>query len=131
MRRMRERRKAAGFRAVTRWVSEPDPAPYYSSHRLAEARSLAMHALIARKIERAPSLLDIPRQNLLRWRTRSSGQVPRWLEEWQSLLKRPWPQIAALITASSETAARLRQSSPFAGVLSETERQRIYEAFRA
>jgi hypothetical protein len=35
-----------------------------------------------------------------------------------------------LITELSENATRLRQSSPFAGVLSPVERRRIYEAFR-
>jgi hypothetical protein len=35
------------------------------------------------------------------------------------------------VTEQSENAARLRQSSPFAGVLSPAERKRIYDAFRA
>lgn len=33
------------------------------------------------------------------------------------------------MTEPSEEGARLRQSSPFAGVLSQTERRRIYDAF--
>jgi hypothetical protein len=46
-------------------------------------------------------------------------------------MSRPWSEIAAIMTEPSEEGARLRQSSPFAGVLSATERRRIYEAFRA
>lgn len=91
-----------------------------------------MHAVIAEKIERDPKLLDIARRNLERWRVRwSATPPPAWFQEWSTLLRRPWPEIAALITEPSEDAARLRQSSPFAGVLSRTERDRIYEAFRA
>lgn len=131
MRHSRERRKAAGFRAVTRWeAKEGARIPHYSSHRLAEARSLALHVAIARKIDRDPTLLEVPKRNLVRWRTRTDAP-PDWIGEWQALLKRPWPEIAALITELSERAARLRQSSPFPGVLTEAERERIYEAFRA
>ena len=90
-----------------------------------------MHAVIARKIDRDPTLLEIPRRNLARWRKRWADAPPAWLEEWQALLERPWPQIGAQITEPSEQGARLRQSTPFAGVLSEAERERIYEAFRA
>jgi hypothetical protein len=36
-----------------------------------------------------------------------------------------------LLVSRSERATRLRQSSPFAGVLTPAERRRVYEAFRA
>ena len=131
MRRMRARRKAAGFRAVTRWEEKATMPAVFSSHRLHEARSLAMHAAIARKIEREPALLKKARDNLQRWRQLEAHQpTPKWLKEWNVLLKRPWSEIASLIMEPSERAARLRQSSPFAGLLSAVERQRIYEAFR-
>lgn len=129
MRRMRKRRKAAGYREVSRWEPKQISATAYSSHRLSEARSLAMHAAMAHKIEREPSLLDIPRKNLERWRAQWPNKPPRWWREWRALLQRPWPEIAALITEPSENAARLRQSTPFAGVLTDPERARIYEAF--
>lgn len=129
MRRMRERRKAAGLKSVVAWIpTEPEAQRIYSSHRLLEARSLAMHAVIARKIERDPALLDIARNNIERW---SAQRNSAWLDEWREILKQPWPSIAALIAEPSENAARLRQSSPFAGILSNQERWRIYEAFRA
>jgi hypothetical protein len=131
MRRLRQRRKAAGLKAVVRWVTEEPLPSTYSSHRLLEARSLAMHALIASKIERDQALLAIPRNNIERWSARWKGDAPAWLYEWIEVLKQPWSRVAALITEPSERAARLRQSSPFAGVLSKEERRRIYEAFRA
>lgn len=132
MRRLRERRKAAGLKPVVAWVAaEPEARPAYSSHRLLEARSLAMHAVIARKIERNPALLEIARGNIERWRARQDSAAPAWLNEWHEILNQPWHDIAALITEPSENAARLRQSSPFAGILTNQERRRIYEAFRA
>ena len=90
-----------------------------------------MHAVIAQKIARDLELLNVARNNLRRWRKRWGRETPPWHTEWQAILKRPWPEIAALITDSGELATRLRQSSPFAGVLSPAERKRIHEAFRA
>jgi hypothetical protein len=132
MQAMRARRKAAGLKLVSTWQSTaPVPRGEYSSHRLLDARSLAMHALIARKIDRDPTLLRIARDNLARWERQRGDAAPAWLAEWREILKQPWPQIAALLTEQSENAIRLRQSTPFAGVLSEGERRRIYAAFRA
>src|SRR5688572_19348527 len=132
MRRMRERRKADGLKPVVTWVArDARVRPTYSTHRLLEARSLAMHAVIAQKIEREPDLLNIARNNLTRWRSRWDDDVPTWYHEWCEIMHRPWPEIAAIITEPSEEGARLRQSSPFAGVLSAEVRKRIYEAFRA
>jgi len=130
MRRMRARRKSAGLKEVIAWVpSEPIAPQRYSTHRLLEARSLAMHALIAGKLARDPSLLSKPRQNLENWSARWQ-HPPRWVQEWRQILGLPWQQIAALIAEPSERAARLRQSSPFAGILTPEERSRIYDAFR-
>jgi hypothetical protein len=131
MRLMRARRKAAGLKPVVAWIAQKPQQSPYSSHRLLDVRSLAMHAVIARKIERDPALLEVARRNLARWNDRYEGNPPAWLTEWQALLKEPWPAVASFITESSERATRLRQSSPFAGVLSNAERWRIHEAFRA
>lgn len=133
MQRYRVRQRAAGLRASTRW--QPTTAAPLTAgmlkHRLIEARSLAMHCLIARKIAADPRLLDIARLNLEGWMARYGDSPPRALEEWRAILRRPWPEIAALITDPGETGARLRQSSPFAGVLTQPERRRVYEAFGA
>jgi hypothetical protein len=131
MRRLRERRKAAGLKPVVSWVANESASATYSSHRLLDARSLAMHAVVARKIERNPKLLDIARINIERWSAKQEGVRPAWLEEWRGILNRPWQDVAAIITDPGESATRLRQSSPFAGILTNQERWRIYETFRA
>lgn len=128
VRRYRARRRAAGLRAVTRWHSS---APGWSDHRIAEARSLALHVLAARRIAADPRLLERARATLARWLERYANRPPAALREWQELLQRPWPEVAARATELSEDAARLRQSSPLATLLSETERRRVHDAFRA
>jgi len=128
MRRYRARRRAAGLRAVTNWTPRE---PRWSDHRVAEARSLAMHVLVARRIDADPALLGRARATLERWLERYRDRAPVALLEWKRLLARPWPEIAAGATALSEEGARLRQSSPLTTVLPAAERKRIHDAFRA
>lgn len=129
--RLRQRRRAAGLKLQSRWVHDEAPTTPYSDHCRLDLRSLAMHTLIARKLARTPGLLTVARENLRRWSERWGDEAPAWLEEWQAVLGRPWIEVAALITELSPRATRLRQSSPFAGVLTPQERKRIYDAFRA
>jgi hypothetical protein len=89
-----------------------------------------MHCRIAQKISRDPDLLNKARENLRRWFAKSAGRKTRYLREWEQILDCPWPAIAELITSMSEEATRLRSSSPFAGVLTEDERNQVYAAFR-
>lgn len=128
VRRYRLRRRAAGLRAVTRWQSG---TPSWSDHRIAEARSLALHVLAARHIAADPRLLERARATLQRWLARHGDRAPAALREWQALLERPWQEVAARATELSEDAARLRQSSPLATLLTEAERRRVHDAFRA
>jgi hypothetical protein len=131
MRRLRARRKAAGLKAVVSWQEATEIVAPYSSHRLAEARSLVMHTVIAEKIQANSALITHAQQNLGRWRRHREGSAPAWMDEWRAILKRPPAEVAAIICEPSERGARLRQSSPFAGALSDQERKRIYDAFRA
>jgi hypothetical protein len=128
MRRYRARRRAAGLRLVRSWAPR---APVWSDHRIAEARSLAMHMLAARRIGADTGLLIRARATLNRWLDRYGERPPAALLEWRALLDRPWPEVAGRATALTEEGARLRQSSPLATLLSAAERRRIHDAFRA
>ena len=131
MRAYRKRKRDAGLKSVRRWEpTESNYAGRFSDHRILDARSLAMHCRIAQKISRDPDLLSKARENLERWLVKTKGPKPRYLQEWQQILDRPWPAIAELITRMSEEATRLRSSSPFTGVLTEVEREQVYAAFR-
>lgn len=134
MRRLRARRKSAGLRAVVTWTPTSTrtgtQAPW-SDHQLHEIRSLAMHALIAEKIDHDRTLLAIPKRNLRRWRARFPDTPPNWWLEWSRILQRPWQDIAALLIDPGEHARRLRQSSPFVGILTPEQRRQIHAALRA
>lgn len=102
--------------------------PIYSDHSRLDERSLAMHRLIARKVQADPALLDRARANLRRWQE-TEGSPKLALAEWEQILRSPVDQVAQFLTERSERATRLRQSSPFAGVLTEAERRAIYESY--
>lgn len=133
MRRYRARQRDAGLRAVTRFETRHRMglAGAAIDHRIIEARSLAMHCLAARKIEQDPALLHKVRRTLDRWRRHYGADTPRALDEWDAILHWSWPAIAGFITDAGERATRLRQSTPFAGVLTPNERDRVYAAFRS
>jgi hypothetical protein len=127
MRRCRARKKAAGLTEIRRWVGARRPAPF-SDHRIHEIRSLAMHAVIARKLLRDRRILELAKRNLTRWRKRRAGRLA-YLAEWAAILRRPPADVAAFLVSLDEDAIRLRQSSPFAGALTQEERRRFFDAF--
>ena len=93
------------------------------SHDWLDQRSLALHEAVAAKIEARPELVDMARANLARW---LSTHPVAALLEWQRLLdESPLPQLLALLRSPGERPARLRQSSPFAGLLTSEERLSI------
>lgn len=100
-------------------------------HRLIDERSLAVDRLTAEKISAHPELVDRARATLARWLQTCSPRVRPVLLEWQSVLDGPREELLALLVATDERATRLRQSSPFAGILSAEERAAIIRQFRS
>jgi hypothetical protein len=102
------------------------------SHEWIDRRSLALHEAVAAKLEAQPQLLDVARTNLQRWLSANPSAVLR--EWWQLLDVTPLPALLVLLRSPGDEATRLRQSSPFAGLLTQEERQSIlntYESRRA
>jgi hypothetical protein len=101
--------------------------PLVRSHEWLDRRSLALHEAVAAKIEANPELVDVARGNLARWLRTHPAPA---LLEWQRLLdETPLPQLIALLRSEGERAARLRQSSPFAGLLTPAERESILSRY--
>jgi hypothetical protein len=98
-------------------------------HRLIDERSLAFGRAIASKLAEHPELIDRARGTIGRWMATCSPAVRPALAEWQSALQGSREGVTALLTGTDERAARLRQSNPFAGVLSSKERTEILRQF--
>jgi len=105
-----------------------------SDHIRIEERSIALHRAIADRIRTNPRLMEKARENLQKYLdqfTQENRAAPKSLTEWQDILThRPWEAVLEFLVSSGESASRLRQSSPFAGILTPKERWKIYEAYR-
>jgi hypothetical protein len=93
------------------------------SHKLQDAVSLEIALRVADRLREQPALLEVAHENLARW-SRLNASTPSLLRcyaEWQGILSRPLDQICDLLCAETNEGQRLRQNSPFAGVLSAKE----------
>ena len=92
-------------------------------HSFQDAVSLEMARRIANGLPRHPEWLEFARTNLNRW-SRQNGNAPsllRCYDEWRELLERPVAEICRILTAQTEEGQRIRQNSPFAGILAPIE----------
>ena len=105
-----------------------------SDHIRIDERSIALHRAVAERIRGNPKLMEEAVKNLQRYLQQffSEGRKPvSSLLEWQELLEnQSLEQVLEFMVSDSERARRLRQSSPFAGILTPQERWRIYETYR-
>jgi hypothetical protein len=102
------------------------------NHSENDQASLEMARAVADRLRRNPELLEIARANLARWSRQndSVGSLLRCYSEWEHILERPIDQICDLLCSDAEDAQRLRQNSPFAGVLSPAQVWEIKSRFR-
>ena len=86
------------------------------------------HVAIAELIDADETLLEVPVANIRRW-ARDIGYMRPVDAEWLELLNEStWAEVRAVLTGTDEEPVRLRQSSPFAGILPQRERLRIHRA---
>ncbi len=99
-----------------------------NGHRTAELRSIAMHALIAERLD--DQVLSMAQERVEQW-IRDGGPVPpRWAHGWRELLAQPVPEIAETLVEDGEWMRDLRQNTPFAGVLTPEDRWKIIREVR-
>ena len=112
------KRRAAEVVDIDRLLPRRTPR----GHRAAELQALAYHRLVAERLDDA--VVEEARRKIRRWR--GEGRIDsRWADAWERILEKPLDQIARAISADSLRARELRQTSPFAGVLTEQERNRL------
>jgi len=102
------------------------------SHPEIDQVSLELGRRIAERRRRQPELIDFAHANLMRW-SRQNASAPSLLRcyaEWQQILSQPVDEICTLLCSESDNAQRLRQNSPFAGVLTPKEVWEIKSRFR-
>ena len=96
------------------------------THAALERRSLAFAQAIAEKLAKDPSIVDRAHGHITRRLAKASPGERKELLEWQRILETtPVIRLQDFLVDPGERATRLRQTLPFVGVLSSTERERI------
>jgi hypothetical protein len=78
--------------------------------------SLLLHRELARTIQTDVGVLARGRRNIVRWQTAHGRSVPAW-DEWLRLLDAGAGAVLNAMLDEGEQGIRLRQSSPFAGII--------------
>ncbi len=101
-------------------------------HEVLDEISLELGKRTAARLRECPDLLRVGRENLARWlalNAHAPGLV-RCYREWEGLLERPLEEICHVLEDETEVGQRLRQNSPFAGILKAPEVWRIKSTVR-
>jgi hypothetical protein len=93
------------------------------THKSIDAISLEMGRRIASRLLEQPELLRVAHENLDRWSrlNAEAASLLRCYAEWPEILSRPLDEVCNLLSSNTEESQRLRQNSPFAGILSASE----------
>jgi len=88
------------------------------SHLEIDRRNAADDRRLASRLRRSGRVLREARENLRRWISRDGRKVRPVFQEWNSILRRlTRHEIADFLRSDTPKARRLRQSSPFAGLM--------------
>lgn len=116
-------------------ISDKSNEAGLGSHEFLDIFSLACHEEIARRLAADPSaVIGRALSNLDRWLARSGFDPEEHMlqREWRALLERgKVEEIVARMTDPTDDGQRLRQSSAMTGILSDSERDRIWEECEA
>jgi hypothetical protein len=101
-------------------------------HEQHDKIALEVSRRIAAELPQRPDWIEAARANLNRWKERNKN-APRLLrgyDEWLAILDRPVAEVCAVLTAETDEGQRLRQNSPFVGVLPRDQERAIEAAIR-
>jgi len=102
------------------------------NHAFQDGVSLEIARRVAARLTASPEPLRVALDNLIRW-SHQNANAPALLRcyaEWRIILAQPVGQVCARLCEESDEGQRLRQSSPFAGVLPASEVWDIKRRFR-
>ena len=89
-----------------------------------------MDRLIASRIMEDSSVLDKARSTLARWLDITDYSSHPALLEWKEILAGSPSRVREVLLGEDEDCKRLRQSSPFCGILTNRERTQILLQYR-
>lgn len=94
-----------------------------------DRRSLALHRAIARRLEQSPKSILRRARGTLEKMSRQHPGARLLLSRWRGLLKGPMEEIVEVLLDPRPSSRELRHVTPFAGVLTPSERASVYRQF--
>ncbi|HTV41254.1 MAG TPA: hypothetical protein VMF08_11805 [Candidatus Sulfotelmatobacter sp.] len=93
------------------------------NHAVQDSVNLEMAQRIASGLPQHPEWIDFALANLERWSCQNSNapSLLRCYDEWKGILQEGVSKVCAVLTAETDEGRRLRQNSPFVGILSPKE----------
>lgn len=123
--------RVGSHRRIRRSDLEALLAPQTLTHD--QRKQLWMHrAMLTHLLTRPEEVIELARGNIAGWSTkhRADGRTVKYLREWEDILNQGIEAVVETVLSASPRACELRQNSPFAGVLDQTERARALRTFR-
>jgi len=103
--------------------------PPMCSQQWIDLVDLAMHRAIARKIRRDPKLYQRAGRRLAHWE-KVKRACPPPLREWKEILRTNDPKaVLRLLTRAGDNETRLRSTSPFRGILTRREVEKVWARY--
>ena len=99
-------------------------------HQEIDQRSFDLHQLIADKLKADPALLNKALKNLDHWEKTASKSSEPYIHRWRSIVEQGLDAVLQQLADRSENGDTMRQTSPFAGVLSNQERWQFFRLWR-
>ena len=97
-----------------------------ASHERIERFSYALHVRIAELIEADPSLLNHVTRNIELIREKRGDSV--LLREWEAIVRAGVAAVVRALRDAGQRATELRSASPFTGVITAAERDKIFRS---
>lgn len=98
-----------------------------------QEQSLWLHRVVLGALALDPEeVLRTAKENVVRWKQvhRPDGMSVKYLDQWLKTIDAGIDPVIAMLSSVSEQAIELRQNSPFAGVVSDEQRQQALRVFR-
>lgn len=97
------------------------------THADVDRFNLRLHEEVAKELRAHPAKIAIARANIIRWKRQLGEGATRDLDTWLTILDRSTlDDILFFLAARTDEAYRLRQSSPFCGIITQARRMEIF-----